>query len=88
MQRSAARVDSCRLSHPSPLSYLETKRQCAHFSHIERATTRPKEFKKPAHWSDDPPPKPQPLKADEEDPQGLSPTRYGDWVKDGIAIDF
>ena len=24
----------------------------------------------------------------EKDPDGLSPTRYGDWVKDGIAIDF
>ena len=21
-------------------------------------------------------------------PKGLEPTRYGDWVKDGIAIDF
>jgi len=23
-----------------------------------------------------------------KDPDGLSPTRYGDWVKDGLAIDF
>ncbi|MHA6317814.1 DUF1674 domain-containing protein [Altererythrobacter sp. CAU 1778] len=42
------------------------------------------EFVKPAHWSNDPPPKPEPLKDDEK----LSPTRYGDWVKKGIAIDF
>jgi hypothetical protein len=50
-----------------------------------RATQRPKEFRKPAHWSDAPPPEPQAGgDADEE----LSPTRYGDWVKDGIAIDF
>ncbi len=53
----------------------------------KRATKRPAEFKKPAHWSDAPPPDPQKAK-DEADPDGLSPTRYGDWVKKGIAIDF
>lgn len=47
-----------------------------------------KKFKKPVNWSDDPPPKPGPMTDLEEDPQGLSPTRYGDWVKDGIAVDF
>lgn len=41
-------------------------------------------FKKPAHWTNDPPPKPAAVAQDEK----LSPTRYGDWVKDGIAIDF
>lgn len=41
-------------------------------------------FVKPAHWSDAPPPPPA-AGTDEEE---LSPTRYGDWVKDGIAIDF
>jgi hypothetical protein len=49
-----------------------------------RATQRPKTFQKPAHWSNDPPPAPQAPKLDEE----LSPTRYGDWVRDGIAVDF
>ena len=24
----------------------------------------------------------------EDDPDGLSPTRYGDWVRNGIAVDF
>ena len=52
-----------------------------------RATQRPAVFAKPAHWSDAPPPKP--LAAGEEaDPDGLSPTRYGDWVRKGIAVDF
>jgi hypothetical protein len=55
---------------------------------MKRATERPEGFKKPAYWSDEPPPKPQPIDASVEDPKGLSPTRYGDWVKDGIAIDF
>ena len=50
----------------------------------KRATERPEEFEKPDHWSTEPPPKPKKGKNDEE----LSPTRYGDWVKDGIAIDF
>lgn len=53
----------------------------------ERATKRPAGFTKPAHWTNDPAPQPAaPAPRDEED--GLSPTRYGDWVKDGIAIDF
>ncbi len=58
----------------------------------ERATKRPENFEKPAYWSDKPVPKPQPPKPHSEakdgDHGGLSPTRYGDWVKDGIAIDF
>jgi len=53
----------------------------------QRATKRPESFTKPAHWSDEPAPTPVPPK-DEEDPDGLSPTRYGDWVNKGIAVDF
>jgi hypothetical protein len=41
-------------------------------------------FRKPSHWSDAPPPAPKAAPEDE----ALSPTRYGDWVKNGIAIDF
>ena len=52
---------------------------------VERATQRPKPFPKPAHWSDAPPPVPATPATDSEE---LSPTRYGDWVKKGIAIDF
>ena len=51
---------------------------------MKRATQRPAKFDKPAHWSDTPPPEPAPSKVKEE----LSPTRYGDWVRDGIAVDF
>ena len=54
----------------------------------QRATKRPETFRKPDYWTDTPPPKPQAQKEGEEDPAGLSPTRYGDWVRDGIAIDF
>nr|WP_166180594.1 DUF1674 domain-containing protein [Altererythrobacter segetis] len=51
----------------------------------KRAIKRPDGFRKPAHWSSDPPPEPRPgAEADEE----LSPTRYGDWVRNGIAVDF
>lgn len=53
----------------------------------KRATKRPRPFAKPAHWSDAPPPKPEDPKRDDE-PDGLSPTRYGDWVRKGIAVDF
>lgn len=50
----------------------------------KRATKRPENFVKPAHWSSDPAPAPAPATNDE----ALSPTRYGDWEKNGIAIDF
>ena len=50
-----------------------------------RATARPPGFVKPAHWTSEPAPPPAapPLTA-----EALSPTRYGDWVRDGIAVDF
>jgi len=56
-----------------------------HPPHHGNMTKRPNSFRKPDHWSNTPPPKPAPAKGDEEE---LSPTRYGDWVKDGIAVDF
>ena len=43
-----------------------------------------KAFKKPAHWTNDPVPAPKAV----ENTEKLSPTRYGDWEKDGIAVDF
>ena len=51
----------------------------------KRATVRPEGFRKPAHWSDSPPPAPARLAATAEE---LGPTRYGDWVRKGIAVDF
>lgn len=53
----------------------------------QRATKRPKPFAKPAHWSDAPAPEPRAAEPN-GDPAGLSPTRYGDWVRKGIAVDF
>ncbi|OBX19631.1 DUF1674 domain-containing protein [Erythrobacter sp. QSSC1-22B] len=68
-----------------PLPALETARQPAHLIGMDkRATKRPESFEKPPHWTNEPPPEPKGPEMDEE----LSPTRYGDWVKDGIAIDF
>jgi len=54
-------------------------------SMTKRATARPKGFVKPAHWSDAPPPAPGPAR---DEPEELAPTRYGDWVRKGIAVDF
>jgi hypothetical protein len=49
---------------------------------------RPAHLKPPAHLSPSPP-VPQPEQArDSTDPRGLSPVRYGDWEKKGIAVDF
>jgi hypothetical protein len=43
-----------------------------------------KQFRKPAHWTNDPVPPSKAVEVTEK----LSPTRYGDWEKDGIAVDF
>ncbi len=51
----------------------------------KRATKRPAAFTKPAHWSNEAAPKPEAAKGEEEE---FSPTRYGDWVSKGIAVDF
>ncbi|MEP3422919.1 MAG: DUF1674 domain-containing protein [Erythrobacter sp.] len=47
-----------------------------------------KSFKKPAHWSNDPVPKPKAVDPMKDEPRDLSPTRYGDWEQNGIARDF
>lgn len=50
---------------------------------------RPDHVKPPAHLSRNPPvPEPDPIDHVPENSEELSPTRYGDWVKKGIAIDF
>jgi len=68
-----------------PLARLATWRQRAHvWCMSKRATKRPQSFTRPTHWTNDPVPLPQKGKDEEE----LSPTRYGDWEKNGIAIDF
>lgn len=48
-----------------------------------------KTFIKPDYWTNDPAPKPQAATtpSDDEDTE-VSPTRYGDWVRNGIAVDF
>ena len=53
---------------------------------------RPKHLDAPAYLSPSPPvPEPEPVDATEP-PAGeklrLDPTRYGDWEKKGMAIDF
>lgn len=70
------------------LSAIALRRQRVHMIPMtKRATKRPAAFSKPAHWSDAPAPRPAPA---QPAPKGeeLSPTRYGDWVKNGIAVDF
>jgi hypothetical protein len=54
---------------------------------------RPDHVKPPAYLSKSPPvPEPDPIDgvtaADFETEEKLSPTRYGDWERKGIAIDF
>ena len=53
----------------------------------QRATKRTEHFQKPANWTNEPAPEPE-KPVTEGDPDVLSPTRYGDWVKNGIAVDF
>ena len=57
-----------------------------------RDMTRPSHVKPPKHLSKSPPvPTPQPVnlgQAPAGEEHKLDPTRYGDWEKKGIAIDF
>jgi len=72
------------LAIPRPSSHAKVM---ASDSSPPRATRRPGTFAKPAHWTSEPAPKPAEPR-DEPDPEGLSPTRYGDWTRNGIAWDF
>jgi hypothetical protein len=52
---------------------------------------RPANLKPPGHLSRNPPiPQPEPAAPAEEHggPKGQEPTRYGDWEKKGICVDF
>ncbi len=50
---------------------------------------RPDHVKPPAHLAKNVPvPRPEPVKPAERDPLGTDPTRYGDWERKGIAVDF
>jgi hypothetical protein len=50
---------------------------------------RPDHVKPPEYLSESPPvPEPEAAKEGVEDPLGLDPTRYGDWEKKGVAVDF
>ncbi|MET0137705.1 MAG: DUF1674 domain-containing protein [Sphingobium sp.] len=54
---------------------------------------RPDHVKAPAYLSPSPPvPEPEPLhtlREVERDPDGtLNPTRFGDWERKGVAVDF
>jgi hypothetical protein len=53
---------------------------------------RPAHVRAPKHLSPSPPvPAPEPLKAappPDGEEKRLDPTRYGDWEKKGIAVDF
>ena len=53
----------------------------------QRATRRPAPFIPPAHWTNPPVPEPREVPRG-EDPDGIDPTRFGDWERNGIAIDF
>ncbi len=55
---------------------------------------RPAHVKPPSHLSKSPPvPTPDPVDrtgddAVSDDPLGKNPVRYGDWERNGIAVDF
>lgn len=55
---------------------------------IARATKRPDHITAPAHWTSEPAPEPENGALASSETSETSPTRYGDWVYKGIAIDF
>ena len=52
-----------------------------------KAARPPEPFRKPDYWTDEPAPEPGPGSR-HEDAERPDPTRFGDWEKDGVAIDF
>jgi hypothetical protein len=49
---------------------------------------RPEHVKPPEYLSKSPPvPQPEPAR-ESQDPLGKDPTRYGDWERKGVAVDF
>ena len=60
----------------------------AHFAVVKR----PRHLDPPDYLSKSPPvPKPaevEPAKPPPSEPERLDPTRYGDWEKKGVAVDF
>ena len=73
----------------APPTFLETKRQHAHLEGMtQEKSEAAKNFKKPAHWTNDPVPAPKVTDLFKGEPKALPPTRYGDWERDGIAWDF
>ena len=50
---------------------------------------RPPHLKPPAHWANSPPaPEPKAVPPAPEPEPGPDRTRYGDWERKGIAVDF
>ena len=74
-----------RASTPSTLGIAASK-------HHLGIVKRPKHLDAPAHLSPSPPvPAPAPVEtpnAPAGEEKRLDPTRYGDWEKKGIAVDF
>lgn len=54
---------------------------------MKRATKRPSHIKAPEHWEKSDAPKPE-KKDTSPELEPLDPVRYGDWEKNGIAVDF
>lgn len=54
---------------------------------MKRATKRPDHVNAPGHWEKTVAPIPQ-KKDIEPELEPLDPVRYGDWEKNGIAVDF
>jgi hypothetical protein len=53
------------------------------------AGRRPPHIKAPTHLSENPPiPTPDSLEKATKSKENNDPTRYGDWVRKGIAVDF
>ncbi len=78
-----------KLTGSKPCTLVETKCLRAHLNAMTKQKSEAAtQFKKPAHWTNDPVPAPRLTDPLEGEPNALSPTRYGDWEKDGIAWDF
>ncbi len=97
-QRRAPRREACRrsggcgltLRHVRPIGKNKTKQKARTME--KPMGTRPAHVKAPAYLTSSPPvPAPEPAREGAQpahSPEREDPTRYGDWTKKGIAVDF
>ncbi len=84
------RKQLARRLNPSNMLYMSEISDNPSIGGTARATKRPDDIKAPDGWENPPVPLPADpiIDAAQDQPTGRDPVRYGDWEKNGLAVDF